>query len=91
VPYGTAYFISCTFPFLRRKETALFDFTIALQANSKTPLYEQLYQAIADQIRKGNLKYPDLLPSKRALEEMMKVSHSTIETAYSLLSAEGYI
>lgn len=91
MPYGTAYFISCTFPFLRRKETALFDFTIALQANSKTPLYEQLYQAIADQIRKGNLKYPDLLPSKRALEEMMKVSHSTIETAYSLLSAEGYI
>lgn len=69
----------------------MFDFTIALQANSKTPLYEQLYQAIADQIRKGNLKYPDLLPSKRALEEMMKVSHSTIETAYSLLSAEGYI
>lgn len=69
----------------------MFDFTIPLQTHSDTPLYEQLYQAVADQIRKGNLKYPDLLPSKRVLEEELKVSHSTIETAYSLLAAEGYI
>ena len=55
------------------------------------PLYEQLYNHIRNEIESGKIGPGDKLPSKRALSAHLKVSVVTVETAYSLLAAEGYI
>ena len=69
----------------------MFDLTITLQENKDLPLYEQLYRAIVRQIQAGELKAGEKLPSKRFLCQHLTISHSTVETAYGLLMAEGYI
>lgn len=66
-------------------------FTLSLDNTEKQPLYRQLYQFIVDEIKDGNLKEGEKLPSKRTLKEHLKVSQNTIETAYDMLLAEGYI
>lgn len=55
------------------------------------PLYDQLYRHIAGAIQSGALSPGARLPSKRRLCALAGVSMSTVETAYSLLAAEGYI
>lgn len=57
----------------------------------KTPLYQQLYRHIAAAIQSGQLAPETKLPSKRRLCTLAGVSMSTVETAYSLLAAEGYV
>jgi len=57
----------------------------------KTPLYEQIYRYVVEEIRRGRLTEGDRLPSKRALSAHLGVSMSTVEGAYGLLTAEGYI
>ncbi len=66
-------------------------FTFSLDNTGKQPLYRQLYQFIVDEIKSGHLKDGDTLPSKRALREHLKISQSTVEAAYDMLLAEGYI
>lgn len=56
-----------------------------------SPLYEQLYRHIAAAIQSGALPPGSKLPSKRRLCALAGVSMSTVETAYSLLAAEGYV
>lgn len=56
-----------------------------------TPLYDQLYRHIAGAIQSGALSPGAKLPSKRRMCELAGVSMSTVETAYSLLAAEGYV
>lgn len=56
-----------------------------------SPLYEQLYRHIAAAIQSGALSPGSKLPSKRRLCALAGVSMSTVETAYSLLAAEGYV
>ncbi|MBD5084450.1 MAG: PLP-dependent aminotransferase family protein [Clostridiales bacterium] len=55
------------------------------------PLYDQLYRHIAAAIQSGTLSPGSKLPSKRRLCALAGVSMSTVETAYSLLAAEGYV
>ena len=55
------------------------------------PLYEQLYRHIATAIQSGVLSPGSKLPSKRRLCALAGVSMSTVETAYALLAAEGYV
>ena len=55
------------------------------------PLYDQLYRHIAAAIQSGALPAGAKLPSKRRLCALAGVSMSTVETAYSLLAAEGYV
>ena len=55
------------------------------------PLYDQLYHHIAAAIQSGALSPGSRLPSKRRLCALAGVSMSTVETAYSLLAAEGYV
>ena len=59
--------------------------------NSKTPLYEQLYQQIKEDIVSKKLTAYRPLPSKRALAEQFSISVITIENAYNQLLSEGYI
>lgn len=54
-------------------------------------LYEQLYRYASEEIRSGRLGAGDKLPSKRALAAHLGVSLSTVEGAYSMLCAEGYV
>lgn len=58
---------------------------------SKTPLYEQLYKLIRNDITSGALAPHAPLPSKRTLAEQLSVSVITVENAYSQLLSEGYI
>jgi len=55
------------------------------------PLYRQLYRHLAEEIRNGRLTAGERLPSKRQLCAHLDVSMSTVETAYEMLEAEGYI
>ncbi len=54
-------------------------------------LYEGIYQHIVKEIRTGNLKAGEKLPSIRRYAEESGVSHNTVIGAYSLLLSEGYI
>lgn len=64
---------------------------LKLDYNSDTPLYQQLYLTIKSAIEKGHLKKGDKLPSIRKLAEDLKLSCTTIETAYQQLCVEGYL
>jgi GntR family transcriptional regulator/MocR family aminotransferase len=62
-----------------------------LAPNSAEPLYRQVYERFRSAIAGGTLKPGDRIPSARALAKEMGVARGTIEVAYSLLGAEGYI
>lgn len=55
------------------------------------PLYQQLYSYLAGQIAAGGLAAGERLPSKRSAAANLGVSLSTVETAFSMLVAEGYL
>ena len=55
------------------------------------PLYEQLYRHLAREIGSGKLPSGGKLPSKRRMCALLGVSMSTVDAAYSLLAAEGYV
>jgi len=62
-----------------------------LAPDSTDPLYRQVYERFRSAIAEGTLKGGDRIPSARALAKEMGVARGTIEVAYSLLAAEGYI
>lgn len=64
---------------------------IPLNLQDSKPLYEQIYQYIKDEIRKGNIKPERQLPSSRELAKSLKVSRSTTQLAYEQLVSEGYL
>lgn len=55
------------------------------------PLYEQLYRHLLGEIRQGRPAPGEKLPSKRQLCALLGVSMSTVDAAYSMLTAEGYL
>lgn len=55
------------------------------------PLYRQIYARFRDAIAKGVLKPGGRIPAARALAKELGVARGTVETAYALLGAEGYI
>lgn len=63
----------------------------ALNPREAIPLYEQLYRRVSAAIRQGTLAAGRKMPSKRALATALGVSKNTVETAYGLLCAEGYL
>lgn len=67
------------------------ELTINLTAKSQTPLYEQIYEYIKNDIREGKISCGEKLPSTRALSRHLEVSRSTVELAYEQLLSEGYI
>lgn len=69
----------------------MFDFTITFNKASKKPLYEQLYAYIAAEIRNKTLKENERIPSKKSLAKHLGISVNTVETAYSILTDEGYL
>jgi len=55
------------------------------------PFYRQIYDRFRGAIASGVLKPGDRIPSARALTRELGLARGTIEAAYSLLAAEGYI
>jgi GntR family transcriptional regulator/MocR family aminotransferase len=55
------------------------------------PFYRQIYERFRSAIASGVLKPGDRIPSARALTKELGLARGTIEAAYSLLAAEGYI
>lgn len=64
---------------------------VTLHPESKTPLYQQLYQAIREAIESGTLPLGAKMPSIRQLPEELGVSRTTVEAAYQQLCVEGYL
>lgn len=65
--------------------------TIQLTDADGKCLYQQIYEYIRDEIRKGKLLAGEKLPSTRSLAEYLQVARSTVDFAYGQLAAEGYI
>lgn len=62
-----------------------------LDETSDEPLYQQLYRFFCDAITGGRIAAGEHLPSIRRLAEDLRVSRTTVETAYQQLCVEGYI
>ena len=65
--------------------------TTALDAASGVPLYEQLYNSLAAEMRAGAIPAGTRMPGKRRLAAELSVSVNTVDTAYQMLAAEGYL
>jgi GntR family transcriptional regulator/MocR family aminotransferase len=62
-----------------------------LDPAAAAPFYRQIYDRFRGAIASGLLKPGDRIPSARALTKELGLARGTIESAYSLLAAEGYI
>src|ERR1700704_7097633 len=62
-----------------------------LDPTAAEPFYRQIYNRFRSAIASGVLKPGDRIPSARALTKELGLARGTIEAAYSLLAAEGYI
>ena len=69
----------------------MLDLSFLLHSGGETPLYQQLYAALAAKIRSGALRPGDKLPGKRSLAGQLAVAINTVDTAYQMLVAEGYL
>lgn len=65
--------------------------TINLDNTISTPLYEQIYSYIKNEIKTGSLSVNVKLPSTRNLANHLNVSRNTVDMAYAQLLSEGYI
>src|SRR3978361_2509076 len=62
-----------------------------LDPTAAEPFYPQIYYRVHSAIAGVVLKPGDRFPSARALTKELGLARGTIEAAYSLLAAEGYI
>ena len=65
--------------------------TPVLDLEDTTPIYQQLYHYIKEEIKKGHIPFNSKLPSKRKLSSHLGISQNTIQAAYDQLIEEGYI
>lgn len=64
---------------------------VFLNKEEKTPLYYQLYNHLVRQIRGGGAAAGEKLPGKRTAAVQLGVSINTVDEAYQMLAAEGYV
>ena len=69
----------------------MFHLTTALDAASGVPLYEQLYESLAAEMRNGAIPAGTRMPGKRRLAAELSVSVNTVDAAYQILATEGYM
>ena len=69
----------------------MLELTFTVNASAQAPLYQQVYDSLCAQIRDGRLKTGARMPGKRTLAAQLAVSVNTIDTAYQMLVAEGYL
>lgn len=64
---------------------------IIIKNGSPVPIYEQIRDAIREEILKEKLKAGEKLPSVRALARELSISILTVKKAYDELEKEGFI
>ena len=64
---------------------------ILIDNRSGTPIYEQIYTQIKNQIIGGDLREDEALPSIRSLAKDLRISVITTKRAYDELEAEGFV
>lgn len=64
---------------------------IIISNSSSVPIYEQIKNAIINQIMNDELSTDEALPSIRSLAQDIKISIMTIKKAYDELEQEGYV
>ena len=64
---------------------------IIIKNGSAIPIYEQIKNAIREEILKGSLKSGEKLPSVRNLARELSISILTVKKAYDELESEGFI
>lgn len=64
---------------------------VKLNKNSEKPLYIQLFDAIAEEIRAGRLHNGTKLPPRREMAAALDVSANTVDCAYKMLLDTGYV
>ena len=69
----------------------MIEIMIHLEADAKTPLYEQIYNYIKKNMEDGKISRGEKLPSTRFMAKYLQISRSTVELAYEQLRSEGYI
>lgn len=62
-----------------------------LDPTSGEPIYRQIYWRFRSAISDGLLSPGERIPAARALAKELGLARGTIDTAYSLLTAEGYL
>lgn len=65
--------------------------TIFIDNKSGSPIYDQIYTQIKEQIISGELEENEALPSIRGLAKDLKISFITTKRAYEELEKDGYI
>jgi len=63
----------------------------AIDRDTGTPLFRQIYESYRARILQGELKSGEKLPSTRELAASLRVSRTVVVEAYEQLLAEGYI
>ena len=64
---------------------------ILIDNKSGTPIYDQIYTQIKNQILSGALEPDSALPSIRALAKDLRISFITTKRAYEDLEREGFL
>lgn len=64
---------------------------LSLDLKSETPIYQQIYNQIVQGIASGALEPGEKLPTVRGLAEETGINSMTVNKAYQLLKADGYI
>lgn len=64
---------------------------INIVAESNTPLYQQIYEQVKQQIIDGVIREGTRLTSTRTLAKNLCVGRNTVENAYAQLCLEGYV
>lgn len=64
---------------------------ISLDSTTGEPYYRQIYGRLRGAVADGMLRPGDRIPSARALAAELGLARGTVEAAYSLLAAEGYV
>ena len=64
---------------------------ILIDNKNGTPIYDQIYTQIKNQIISGALKEDELLPSIRGLAEDLRISFITTKRAYEELEKDGFL
>ena len=64
---------------------------IHVDKNGNTPIYQQIYQRMRDDIIRGTLAPGAKLPSIRKLAGQLGIARNTIDNAYKQLCVEGYV
>jgi len=69
----------------------MFDILLSNREEPESPLYLRIYKQIREQIVCGGIPGNTRLPSVKALQLQLNISKTPIETAYQMLSAEGFV